>query len=82
MAQIKTQELTCRNGMPAYLALPEGAGKVPGVIILHERYGFVQHPHDVAERFAGLGMAGLAMNGFFKCDYQPSLADEIGRAHV
>jgi dienelactone hydrolase len=38
--------------MPTYMALPNGTVKVPGVIILHERYGFVQHPHDVAKRFA------------------------------
>jgi carboxymethylenebutenolidase len=86
MADITTQALDCPNGMPAYLALPAGTrkvtAKVPGVIILHERYGFVQHPHDVAERFAQRGMAGMAINGFFKCDFQPSLADGTKRYYM
>jgi carboxymethylenebutenolidase len=45
------------------------------VIILHERYGFVQHPRDVAEHFAELGMIGLAINAFYQCDYQSALGD-------
>lgn len=82
MAEFTTKDVVCANGMPGYLALPEGTAKVPGVIILHERYGFVQHPHDVAERFARLGMAGFAINGFFKCDFQPSLADGTKRYYM
>jgi len=38
---------------------------VPAVIILHERYGFVPHPRELAERFARLGMAGFAINCFY-----------------
>jgi carboxymethylenebutenolidase len=68
--------------MPGYLAMPNGSEQVPAVIILHERYGYVQHPRDVAERFAGLGMAGFAINGFFKCDFQPSLADGTKRYYM
>ena len=82
MTDFTTKDITCANGMPGYLALPNGTAKVPGIIILHERYGFVQHPHDVAERFARLGMAGFAINGFFKCDYQPSLADGTKRYYM
>jgi carboxymethylenebutenolidase len=68
--------------MPGHLALPAGAGKAPAVIILHERYGYVQHPRDVAERFARLGTVGLAVNAFFKCDYQPNLADGTKRYYM
>jgi carboxymethylenebutenolidase len=82
MLDLTTKAVSCPNGMPGYLALPDGTAKVPGVIILHERYGFVQHPRDVAERFARLGMVGLAINGFFKCDYQPSLADGSKRYYM
>jgi len=67
-------EATCANEMPGYLAIPEGDGKVPAVVILHERYGFGQHQRDIADRFAKNGIAGFAINGFFKCDYQPDLA--------
>ncbi|HTI85811.1 MAG TPA: dienelactone hydrolase family protein [Alphaproteobacteria bacterium] len=81
MSDIVSRDVTCGNGMPGYLALPPGSGKVPGVIILHERYGYVQHPRDVADRFARLGMAGFAINGFFNCDFQPALADGTKRFH-
>jgi len=74
MSGITTSSVTCANGMPGHLALPEGKHAVPAVIVLHERYGFVRHPREVAERFARLGMAGLAINCFFKCDFQPDLA--------
>lgn len=62
--------------------MPAGSTQLPAVIILHERYGYVQHPRDVAERFAGLGMAGLAINGFFKCDYQDALAAGTKRYYM
>jgi carboxymethylenebutenolidase len=75
MAEFTSQDVICPNRMPGYLALPKADAKVPGVIILHERYGFVQHPRDVADRFARLGMAGFAINGFFDCDFQERLAD-------
>src|ERR1700726_3516768 len=68
--------------MPGYLVLPKASGKVPGVVILHERYGFVQHPRNVAERFARLGMAGLAINAFFKCDFQEGLTDGTRRYYI
>ena len=74
MSAIAAGPLLCADGMEGHLALPAGNRTVPAVIILHERYGFVQHPRDVAEHFARLGMAGLAINCFFKCDFQPDLA--------
>jgi len=82
VSEVITKAVQCANGMPGHLALPSGSGKVPAVIILHERYGYVQHPRDVAERFAGLGMVGFAINGFFKCDFQPSLADGTKRYYM
>src|ERR1700675_2431815 len=82
MAEFTAQDIECRNGMPGYLALPQASGKVPGLIVLHERYGFVQHPRNVAERFARLGMAALAVNAFFKCDFQAGLADGSKRYYI
>jgi carboxymethylenebutenolidase len=82
MEKITTKAIECANGMPGHLALPERQDKAPAVIILHERYGYVQHPRDVAERFARLGTVGLTINTFFKCDYQSNLADGTKRFHV
>lgn len=82
MTDVTTKMVECPGGMPGYLALPKGTAMVPAVIILHERYGFVQHPRDVAERFAGLGMAGFAVNAFYKCDFQDALADGTKRYYM
>jgi carboxymethylenebutenolidase len=63
---IATEEITCANGMPAYLAYPEGAAKLPAIILMHERYGLVKHTRDQAIRCARDGFAVLAPNFFFK----------------
>lgn len=73
MQKIETREIVCKNGMPAYLAIPAGTGKVPAVIMMHERYGYVKHPRDVAERFAREGYIGIAPNMFFKHPDQAKL---------
>jgi carboxymethylenebutenolidase len=82
MPDFTTKDLECPGRMPGYLAVPNGSAKVPAVVILHERYGFVQHPRDVAERFAQRGVAGFAINAFFKCNYPPSLADGTKRHYT
>src|SRR5215471_18675065 len=66
MDKIETREIICENGMPAYLCLPAGSGKAPVVIAMHERYGYVKHPRDVAERFAREGYVALAPNMFHR----------------
>lgn len=47
-----------------YLALPDGPGKHPGVVVIHEAYGLNDHIKDVARRFAGEGYAALAVDLF------------------
>jgi len=58
--EITTTEL--KGG--AYLALPEGKGPHPGVVIIHEAFGLNDHMRDVARRFAAEGDAGLAVDLF------------------
>jgi carboxymethylenebutenolidase len=41
-----------------YLALPEGTG--PGVVVIQEWWGLVDHIKDVADRLAGEGFVALA----------------------
>ena len=82
MQRFMGENVICDNGMPGYLALPPSTQPVPAVIVLHERYGFVQHPRDVADRFAASGLAGFAVNAFFKCDYQAGLADGSKRYYT
>lgn len=63
---IATESITCANGMPAFLAYPEDAEKLPSIILMHERYGLVKHTRDQAIRCARDGFAVLAPNFFFK----------------
>ena len=58
--EITTDEL--RGG--AYLALPDGTGPFPGVVIIHEAYGLNEHMRDVSRRFAVAGYAALAADLF------------------
>jgi carboxymethylenebutenolidase len=64
--QIETREIVCQGGMPGYLCSPAGCGKAAVVIVMHERYGYVKHPRDVAERFAREGFIALAPNMFYR----------------
>ena len=58
--EITTTEL--KGG--AYLALPEGKGPHPGVVVIHEAFGLNDHMRDVARRFAAEGYAALAVDLF------------------
>src|SRR5580700_12089836 len=71
-SNITTQEMTCDNGMPALLAYPAGEG-FPTVILMHERYGLVQHTRDQAVRCARDGYAVLAPSFFFRDPDQAAL---------
>lgn len=58
---------TVRIGaMSAFRALPKAKGKRPAVILLHERYGIVQHTKDLIVRFAEAGYAALAPDLFWR----------------
>ena len=70
---ISTQDVTCENGMPAFLACPAGAAKLPTIVLMHERYGLVKHTRDQAIRCARDGFAVLAPNFFFKHPDQRNL---------
>ena len=63
---ITSQDIVCANGMPAFLAYPTGGGRLPAVILMHERYGLVKHTRDQALRCAHDGYAVLAPDFFFK----------------
>ncbi len=48
----------------AYLALPDGAGPHPGVVVVHEAFGLNDNIRDVCRRFAGEGYAALGVDLF------------------
>ena len=47
-----------------YLAVPDGAGPFPGVVVIHEAYGLNDQIRGVARRFAQTGYAALAADLF------------------
>jgi carboxymethylenebutenolidase len=47
-----------------YLAMPDGNGPHPGVVVIHEAYGLNDHIKDVARRLADAGYAALAVDLF------------------
>src|SRR5712692_4946638 len=62
---LDTRELTFASDgfqMQGYLARPKAPGSYPGVIVLHEAFGLVEHERDVARRFANAGFITLAPN--------------------
>lgn len=44
----------------AYLARPSQPGHYPGIIVIHEAFGLVEHIRDLTRRFANLGYIALA----------------------
>ena len=54
-------------------ALPATATKVPAVVLMHERYGLVQHTKDLATRFARDGLVCIAPDFFHKHPDQTAL---------
>ena len=72
---IATKTIQCDGGLPAFLATPAGggAGKIPAIVLMHERYGLVQHTKDLAARFADDGFVCIAPDFFFKHPDQEAL---------
>jgi carboxymethylenebutenolidase len=71
--EIVTKTIQCAGGMPAFLATPAGGGKVPAIVLMHERYGLVKHGCDLAERFARDGYVCIAPDFYYKFPDQDAL---------
>jgi carboxymethylenebutenolidase len=50
--------------MDAFLAIPEGEGPFPGVVVIHEIYGLNENIRQISRRLAGEGYAALAVDLF------------------
>jgi carboxymethylenebutenolidase len=69
------------NGTTAggYLAVPD-AGSGPGVIVIQEWWGLVDHIKDVCDRFAAAGFVALAPDLYHGHTVTPGEPDEAGKA--
>jgi carboxymethylenebutenolidase len=62
---LDTSDIAVNSGggeIDAYLARPEGSGPRPGIIVIHEAFGPVEHIFDVTRRFAAAGYDAVAPN--------------------
>jgi carboxymethylenebutenolidase len=48
----------------SYLAIPDGAGPHPGVVVIHEASGLNDNIRDICRRFAGEGFVALGVDLF------------------
>jgi carboxymethylenebutenolidase len=69
----ETGNIVCPGGMPAFFAKPDDGGRYPCVILMHERYGLVDHTRDLAKRCAKDGLIVLAPNFFYRHTDQAAL---------
>lgn len=70
---VTTEMTAARAGLPVHLARPAGAGPFPCALILHERYGLVQHTIDLAGRLAAAGYVVAAPDLFYQFSDQDIL---------
>jgi carboxymethylenebutenolidase len=60
---MQTTSVTLKSSgvdVSAYLALPDGDGPFPGVVVLQEIFGVNSHIRDITERFANAGYGAIA----------------------
>ena len=59
-----------------YLAMPEGDGKAPAILVIHEWWGLTDWVKQNADRFAEQGYVALAVDL-----YDGKATDDPGEAH-
>ena len=69
------------GNVKAFLAMPEGKGPFPAIVVIHEWWGLSDWVKQNAERFAAQGYAALAIDLYKgKLATEPSEAHELMRA--
>jgi carboxymethylenebutenolidase len=61
----KTEMVTYKSGgdmVSGYLALPEGGGRHPAIVVIHEWWGLNDWVKEQAQKFAGQGYVALAVD--------------------
>ena len=65
-AAIKSSALRLGRGMVGFRALPKAKAKRPVVILLHERYGVVQHTKELVVKLARAGYVAFAPDLYWR----------------
>ena len=62
-SRVRGENIELKSGGAAitgYLARPSQSGNHPGIVVIHEAFGLVEHIRDIARRFANIGYNALA----------------------
>ncbi len=62
-SRIRGEAIEFKSGgdtIRGYLARPSQPGRNPGIVVIHEAFGLVEHIRDVARRFANIGYNAMA----------------------
>src|SRR5262249_53411136 len=62
-SRVRGEEIELKSGgdtIKGYLARPSQPGRNPGIVVIHEAFGLVEHIRDIARRFANIGYNAIA----------------------
>jgi carboxymethylenebutenolidase len=62
-SRVRGEDIDFKSGgdtIKGYLARPTQGGRSPGIVVIHEAFGLVEHIRDLARRFAHIGYNALA----------------------
>ncbi len=62
-SRVRGEDVEIKSGgdtITGYLARPSQSANNPGIVVIHEAFGLVEHIRDVARRFANIGYDALA----------------------
>ena len=62
-SRVRVENIELKSGgdtITGYLARPNQSGNYPGIVVIHEAFGLVEHIRDIARRFANIGYNALA----------------------
>lgn len=62
-SRVRGESIDIKSGedmIHAYVARPSQPGRYPGIVVIHEAFGLVEHIRDVARRFANIGYNAIA----------------------
>ena len=78
-SRVRGETIELKSGsdtIHGYLARPSQPGGNPGIVVIHEAFGLVEHIRDIARRFANIGYNALAPDLYSRAG-GPSNPDDI-----